>query len=146
MKISSLTNSSVLSCRANSTPHSSNICKLSYTKQRDNRISTTNNPFKRYIINSSWHNIPSRPKSLFKISSSGRDEFITEDEASLGITPTNEEFNRVNCLVWVLHQSARSFSLGVQNLELFKSLPELSNAWNGVDVHAWLKPTAYQVT
>ncbi|KAI3777836.1 hypothetical protein L1987_47639 [Smallanthus sonchifolius] len=116
------------------------------TKQRQNRISSTNDPiFKRYI-SSSYNNISLRSKSVSITSSSSRDDFITEDEAS-GITRTEElEFNRVNCLVRVLHQSARSFSLAVQNLEPFRSLPELSNAWNGVDVNAWHKRTAYQVT
>ncbi|KAI3671584.1 hypothetical protein L1987_87323 [Smallanthus sonchifolius] len=116
------------------------------TKHRQNRISSTNNPiFKRYI-SSSYNNISLRSKSVsITTTSSSRDDFITEDEAS-GITRTEElEFNRVNCLVWVLHQSARSFSLAVQNLELFRSLPELSNAWSGVDVNAWHKRTAYQV-
>ncbi|KAI7741343.1 hypothetical protein M8C21_029248, partial [Ambrosia artemisiifolia] len=56
-------------------------------------------------------------------SSSSRDEFIThEDEVP----------------------SSASASL-VENLELFRSLPELSNAWNGVDVNAWHKRAAYQV-
>ncbi|KAL7162500.1 hypothetical protein ACSBR2_042901 [Camellia fascicularis] len=44
------------------------------------------------------------------------------------------EFNRVNCLVWVLHESARSFSLAIQTLELARTGPELSMAWIGVDV------------
>ncbi|KAI7985035.1 hypothetical protein LOK49_LG14G01944 [Camellia lanceoleosa] len=55
------------------------------------------------------------------------------------------EFNRVNCLVWVLHESARSFSLAIQTLELARTGPELSMAWIGVDVHAWHKQIAYQV-
>ncbi|KAK4375413.1 hypothetical protein RND71_006090 [Anisodus tanguticus] len=55
------------------------------------------------------------------------------------------EFSRVNCLVWVLHESARSFSVAVQTLELAKNGPELASAWVGVDVHAWHKSIAYQV-
>ncbi|THG00197.1 hypothetical protein TEA_008854 [Camellia sinensis var. sinensis] len=55
------------------------------------------------------------------------------------------EFNRVNCHVWVLHESARSFSLAIQTLELARTGPELSMAWIGVDVHAWHKQIAYQV-
>lgn len=55
------------------------------------------------------------------------------------------EFNRVNCLVWVLHESARSFSLAIQTLELARTGPELSMAWIGVDVHAYHKQIAYQV-
>ncbi|KAK6914854.1 hypothetical protein RJ641_019971 [Dillenia turbinata] len=55
------------------------------------------------------------------------------------------EYSRVNCLVWVLHESARSFSFAIQSLELIRSGPELAQAWNGVDVHAWHKNIAYQV-
>ncbi|PKI39576.1 hypothetical protein CRG98_040046 [Punica granatum] len=55
------------------------------------------------------------------------------------------EFNRVNCLVWVLHESARSFSLAVESLKLPGSGAELSNAWLGKDVHEWHKVAGYQV-
>ncbi|MFS8000139.1 hypothetical protein Hanom_Chr12g01174851 [Helianthus anomalus] len=133
-----------------SIPHSSTSFKF-ITKHRENRLtSSTNNPFKRCIVSSSCHNISLRSKYVSSICCSSRDEFIThEDESSpsFGVTQqSNEhEFNRVNCLVWVLHQSARSFSLAVQNLELSASLPALSNAWNGVDVNAWHKRAAYQV-
>ncbi|PWA89272.1 LETM1-like protein [Artemisia annua] len=88
----------------------------------------------------------SSSKYVSSIGSSGKDEFIAEDAPALGMTHTNEtEFNRVNCLVYVLHESARSFSLAIQNLELSRSVPELSNAWNGVDVNAWHKRIAYRV-
>lgn len=55
------------------------------------------------------------------------------------------EFNRVNCLVWVLHESARSFSLAVESLELDGTSAELAMAWNGKDVHQWHKHIAHQV-
>ncbi|KAH7565269.1 hypothetical protein JRO89_XS09G0177600 [Xanthoceras sorbifolium] len=55
------------------------------------------------------------------------------------------EFNRVNCLVWVLHESARSFSLAVESLELAGTGAELAMAWNGRDVHEWHKRIAYRV-
>ncbi|RVW94076.1 hypothetical protein CK203_038237 [Vitis vinifera] len=42
---------------------------------------------------------------------------------------TKMEFNRVNCLVWVLHESARSFSHTVESFELARSGPELAMAW-----------------
>ncbi|XP_071731902.1 uncharacterized protein [Rutidosis leptorrhynchoides] len=122
------------------------------TKHHEKHTFSTHNllhcfPFKRYI--SSSHNLSlscSSSKPSSSISYSCSNELITEDEPSLCITNTNElEFNRVNCLVWILHESARSFSLAVQNLELSKASPELSNAWNGVDVNAWHKRTAYQV-
>ncbi|KAI3521569.1 hypothetical protein L1887_11040 [Cichorium endivia] len=118
------------------------------TKHQEHRSSLINNPFRRCI--SSSRNISltcSSPKSISSIPSSDRDDCILEDEPPLGITThSNEfEFNHVNCLLWVLHQSARSFSLAIQSLEFVRTGPELSNAWNGIDVHAWHKHIAYQV-
>ncbi|XVF74539.1 hypothetical protein PTKIN_Ptkin13bG0118100 [Pterospermum kingtungense] len=56
------------------------------------------------------------------------------------------DFNRVNSLVWVLHESARSFSLAVESLELAgSSTAELAMAWNGKDVHQWHKRIAHPV-
>lgn len=55
------------------------------------------------------------------------------------------EFNRVNCLVWVLHESASSFSHAVENLQLSGTGPALAMAWAGKDVHDWHKRIAYQV-
>ncbi|GMI82086.1 hypothetical protein HRI_001877900 [Hibiscus trionum] len=54
-------------------------------------------------------------------------------------------FNRVNCLVWVLHEAARSFSLAVESLELDGSSAELAMAWNGKDMHQWHKRIAHRV-
>nr|XP_033514276.1 uncharacterized protein LOC104105055 isoform X2 [Nicotiana tomentosiformis] len=74
------------------------------------------------------------------------DQNIIEMDPSVASCNKNElEFSRVNCLVWVLHESARSFSVAVQTLELTKNGPELAMAWVGVDVHAWHKSIAYQV-
>ncbi|KAK9078330.1 hypothetical protein SSX86_002387 [Deinandra increscens subsp. villosa] len=88
----------------------------------------------------------SSSRSLSSISCLARDKIIVEDNPSVGITNTDQvEFNRVNSLVWVLHESARSFSLAIQALDFAKSGTELSNAWVGVDVHAWHKRMAYQV-
>ncbi|KAF4350896.1 hypothetical protein F8388_008078 [Cannabis sativa] len=55
------------------------------------------------------------------------------------------EFNRVDCLVWVLHESARSFSLAVESLKLTGTGPELAMAWVGKDVHEWHKRISYLV-
>ncbi|OMO66625.1 LETM1-like protein [Corchorus olitorius] len=55
------------------------------------------------------------------------------------------EFNRVNCLVWVLHESARSFSHAVESLEMVGSSAELAMAWNGKDVHRWHRRIAHRV-
>nr|XP_043616392.1 uncharacterized protein LOC122588349 [Erigeron canadensis] len=116
-------------------------------KHQQKHTPLTNDTFKRCI--SSSCNISLRwstSKSLSSVASAVRDEFITEDEPSLRITQTNGlELNRVDCLVRILHESARSFSVAIQNLEMFRSGPQLSNAWNGVDVNAWHKRIAYKV-
>lgn len=132
--------------------HSSYGSKFSM-KGPENDGSSTNNllhgfPF-RHCLSSSQNITLSRSssRSLSSIaSSSGRDKIIAEDKPSASIAHRDElEFNRVNCLVWVLHESARSFSLAIQTLQLARSGPELSNAWIGVDVNVWHKRTAYQV-
>nr|GLL23481.1 uncharacterized protein LOC109187841 isoform X1 [Ipomoea trifida] len=80
------------------------------------------------------------------VSMADSDQIIPQEEPLLGKGRSREtEFNRVNCLVWVLHESARSFSAAAQTLKLGKSEAELAMAWNGVDVHAWHKNIAYQV-
>ncbi|KAL4626065.1 hypothetical protein ACB092_05G068900 [Castanea dentata] len=48
-------------------------------------------------------------------------------------------FNRVNCLAWVLHESASSFSRAVESLQLSGMGPALAMAWIGKDVHDWHK-------
>lgn len=121
-------------------------------KGQENDGFSTNNFFQgflfRHCISSqksvalSW----SSSRSLSSIASLGRDIIIAEDLPSVSIPHSDEvEFNRVNCLVWVLHESARNFSLAIQNQPLARSGPELSNAWIGVDVHLWHKRMAYQV-
>ncbi|KAL3824378.1 hypothetical protein ACJIZ3_020407 [Penstemon smallii] len=78
--------------------------------------------------------------------SSDSGQITLEDEYTLIKPQTNEmEFNRVNCLVWVLHESSRSFSLNMETLELARTGPSVAMAWTGVDVHAWYKHLAYQV-
>ncbi|MBA0774768.1 hypothetical protein Gotri_009956, partial [Gossypium trilobum] len=74
------------------------------------------------------------------------DPFDTGNEALLpeADSPATK-FNRVNCLLWVLHESARSFSLAVESLELDGTSAELAMAWNGKDVHQWHKRIAHQV-
>lgn len=54
-------------------------------------------------------------------------------------------FNRANRLVWVLHESARSFFRAVESLQLSGTGPALAMAWIGKDVHDWHKRIAYQV-
>ncbi|XP_057736247.1 uncharacterized protein LOC130951575 isoform X3 [Arachis stenosperma] len=55
------------------------------------------------------------------------------------------EFNRVDYIVSVLHESARSFSKSVESLGVSRCGPELSMAWIGKDVHEWHRRIAYQV-
>lgn len=86
------------------------------------------------------------PKVFSAITSSDMDQPNAEDEQPLTMANTPEiEFNRINCLVWVLHESARSFSVAIQKLKLARCDPELAMAWVGVDVHSWHKKIAYQV-
>jgi len=89
--------------------------------------------------------IPS--EALGSVAATGNpDQNIIMVDSSIVSSHRDEmEFSRVNCLVWVLHESARSFSVAVQTLELAKNRPELAMAWVGVDVHAWHKSIAYQV-
>lgn len=130
--------------------HSSYGSKVNL-KGQEIDISSTNNFLhgflSRHCISSQNITLSrSSSRSLSSISCLARDKIIVDDNHSVGITNTDEvEFNRVNSLVWMLHESARSFSLAIQTLDLAKSGPELSNAWIGVDVHAWHKRIAYQV-
>ncbi|KAK9922743.1 hypothetical protein M0R45_031190 [Rubus argutus] len=55
------------------------------------------------------------------------------------------EFNRINCLVWVLHESARSFFVAIESLELTGSSPGIAMAWSGKDIDAWHKRLSYQI-
>lgn len=86
-------------------------------------------------------------EALGSVAASGNpDQNIIMMDSSIVSSHRDElEFSRVNCLVWVLHESARSFSVAVQTLEFSKNGPELAMAWVGVDVHAWHKSIAYQV-
>ncbi|XP_076925315.1 uncharacterized protein LOC143588092 [Bidens hawaiensis] len=130
--------------------HSSYGSKVNL-KGQEIDISSTNNFLhgflSRHCISSQNITLSrSSSRSLSSISCLARDKIIVDDNHSVGVTNTDEvEFNRVNSLVWMLHESARSFSLAIQTLDLAKSGPELSNAWIGVDVHAWHKRIAYQV-
>ncbi|KAF2323446.1 hypothetical protein GH714_035488 [Hevea brasiliensis] len=79
-------------------------------------------------------------------SSASAEETNGDDRAAVAKADNNEmEFSRVNCLLWVLHESAASFSLAVQSLELPGRNAELAMAWNGKDVHEWHKRISYQV-
>lgn len=73
-------------------------------------------------------------------------EASSENGAAVAKIHNHEiEFNRVNCLVWVLHESARSFSVAVESLELTGISPGIAMAWSGKDIHAWHKRLSYQV-
>ncbi|XP_074329896.1 uncharacterized protein LOC141667351 isoform X1 [Apium graveolens] len=86
------------------------------------------------------------PKVYSSNSSSDTDQTNVEDEQPVAMANSLEiECNRINCLVWVLHESARSFSVAIQKVKLARHDPELAMAWVGVDVHSWHKKIAYQV-
>ncbi|KAH6781388.1 hypothetical protein C2S51_006681 [Perilla frutescens var. frutescens] len=71
---------------------------------------------------------------------------VSEELSLTNKSLTNDiKFNRVNCLVWILHESSRSFSVAMKSLGLDRAGPPLTKAWIGVDVHAWHKYIAYQV-
>lgn len=73
-------------------------------------------------------------------------EASSENDAAVAKIHNHEiEFNRVNCLVWVLHESARSFSVAIESLGLTGSSPGIAMAWSGKDIHAWHKRISYQV-
>ncbi|XP_044497247.1 uncharacterized protein LOC123219377 [Mangifera indica] len=80
------------------------------------------------------------------LSTSASRQTSSENVAPIAIAEDEEmHFSRVNCLVWVLHESARSFSLDAESLGLAGSDAELAMAWNGKDVNKWHKRIAYRV-
>ncbi|KAF7814240.1 LETM1 and EF-hand domain-containing protein anon-60Da, mitochondrial [Senna tora] len=94
--------------------------------------------------------ISSRRCSAMAVSAKGSFAHIDQgkDESEVTVTTTGSqemEFNRVNCILWVLHESSRSFSQAVKSLRLAGSGPELAMAWLGKDVHEWHRRIAYQV-
>ncbi|OVA08574.1 LETM1-like [Macleaya cordata] len=80
------------------------------------------------------------------LNSSGFPEETNDENGLLVGKPVNCDmgFNRVDCLVRILHESVKSFSTDMQNHEFARSVLELAKAWVGVDVHAWHKHIAYQ--
>lgn len=79
------------------------------------------------------------------VADSGQSIFEEQSLQSTVSSTKDMKFNRVNCLVWILHESARTFSVAMQSLGLHRAGPPLAMAWRGVDVHAWHKHIAYQV-
>lgn len=70
-----------------------------------------------------------------------------EEEEITNVTSSSQgmEFNRVDCVVWVLHESARSFSQAAESIGLARSGRGLAMAWIGKDVRVWHRRIAYQV-
>lgn len=92
------------------------------------------------------HSSASRVSLRALISTSASKQTSSENVVPTAKTEGNEmEFSRVNCLVWVLHESARSFSLAVESLGLARSGTELAMAWNGKDVNEWHKRIALTI-
>ncbi|KAH9714224.1 LETM1 domain-containing protein [Citrus sinensis] len=85
-------------------------------------------------------------KAFSSTTTSASDQASNESDSPITEAEGDEmEFNRVNCLVWVLHESAGSFSHAIESLELPGSGAELAMAWNGKDVHEWHRRIAYRV-
>ncbi|KAJ8773445.1 hypothetical protein K2173_004275 [Erythroxylum novogranatense] len=93
------------------------------------------------------HDSSSYRVSLRALSPAASSEQTGSQDGTVVSRTHNEEmeFNRIHCLVWVLHEAASSFSLSIKALELSGSGTELAMAWNGKDVHEWHKRIAYQV-
>ncbi|KAI4355606.1 hypothetical protein L6164_004363 [Bauhinia variegata] len=105
---------------------------------------------------SAWNRLSlvslSRSRRCSSLAVSTKDSFACtnkskeENEAVHDATRSQEmEFNRVDHMVWVLHESARSFSQAVESLRLAGSFPQLTMAWLGKDVNEWHRRIAYQV-
>ena len=85
-------------------------------------------------------------KTFSSTTTSASDQASNESDSPITEAEGDEtEFNRVNCLVWVLHETAGSFSHAIESLELPGSGAELAMAWNGKDVHEWHRRIAYRV-
>lgn len=70
---------------------------------------------------------------------------IEEDYSSSEFQSSEPDANRVNHLVRILHESARSFSAATRMHELARTGSPLAMAWNVLDVNAWHKRIAYPV-
>lgn len=103
--------------------------------------------FRQYTLSSQYTSVRRLPPKAFSAKASAdADHTNVDDDIPVPSPHSYEiEFNRVNCLVWVLHESSRSFSVAIHTLELARRDPELAMAWVGVDVHSWHKRIAYQV-
>ncbi|KAI9159732.1 hypothetical protein LWI28_001369 [Acer negundo] len=114
-------------------------------KEQGNSILSKKNVYIGYLFK---HYTSSSHVSLRALLSSTTASASDKSDGENGVAVVEGEemeFNRVDCLVWVLHESARSFSLAVESLELAGSGAELAMAWNGKDVHEWHKRIAYRV-
>ncbi|KAK6148832.1 hypothetical protein DH2020_016357 [Rehmannia glutinosa] len=121
--------------------------KININEQERHRLAKNVIPKKFLVTRASTSHIsPSKWIPPGALSSMASDVDVFDDGCALAKSQCKEkEFNRVNCLVWVLHESSRSFSLAIRTLELARTGPPVAMAWNGVDVHAWHKHIAYQV-
>ncbi|KAL8465948.1 hypothetical protein ACS0TY_035160 [Phlomoides rotata] len=98
---------------------------------------------KRYVSKSrvpfsKW----STPRALSSMAANS--DFSIDEDYSSPRSPETDG-NRVDYLVRILHESARSFSDAMHKVELAGIGSPLAMAWNGVDVHAWHKRIAYPV-
>lgn len=89
---------------------------------------------------------PAASSASFAQTNSDIRDADTDADAEIQYGESGLELNRIECLVRVLHGSARSFSLKVESLKLSGTGPELAMAWVGKDVHGWHKRISYLVT
>ncbi|XP_028756088.1 uncharacterized protein LOC114715412 isoform X2 [Neltuma alba] len=118
------------------------------TEERNDGFSDNN------LLTGYWSRCYTAERKRSLISVSAKNSFVSidqsqskrESDGTLTTTSSQEiKLNRVNCIVWVLHESSGSFSQAVESLRLPGSGPELAMAWLGKDVHAWHRHIAYQV-
>ncbi|XP_063937436.1 uncharacterized protein LOC108195078 [Daucus carota subsp. sativus] len=132
-----------------STLHASN----SKWKMPKNYGIARNNHLNRNLLNDtplskvtsvSW----SKPMVVPAKSSSDTDQQNADDEqpeAKANTFAIDIEFNRIDCLVGVIHEAAKGVLDAIQRHESNRRDPELAMAWRGVDVHSWHKKVAYQI-
>lgn len=108
-----------------------------------NRYLLSDTPLSK-VTSVSW----SKPMVVPAKSSSDTDQQNADDEqpeAKANTFAIDIEFNRIDCLVGVIHEAAKGVLDAIQRHESNRRDPELAMAWRGVDVHSWHKKVAYQV-
>ncbi|KAK2650976.1 hypothetical protein Ddye_018465 [Dipteronia dyeriana] len=106
-------------------------------KEQGNFILSKKNIYVGYLFKIYTSSSRVSLKALLSSTTTSASDKSNSENGVVVVEGEEMEFNRVNCLVWVLHESAGSFSLVVESLELTRSGTVLAMAWNGKDVHEW---------